>query len=312
VPVASDPAGVAALAGAGVGATAQAPGVDDAGDPWLTGEYQAATTSSWPAPIGLSTGTPPPEPATSRTQSGLVKRARANGAVPADAGPGPGAAEAGPGAAPGAGPSGDLLAALRRHSANLQGIPGMAGQPPYGTPATARGPQAVPSGPESPPLPPTQRPTSGVYAPTGRHDRGLGDDGRQRPPAPGEPAARRPDLGGGRLPPPGAPGPDGPPGPVPPAPAPNSGPPLTRRVRGAQMPTTNPFSVPRTTGEHPAAAVAPGAPAPPPGEPVAEPPRQTRSADDVYSFLTSFTAGVQRGLDDTQPRGRSGEDNGSR
>jgi hypothetical protein len=27
-----------------------------------------------------------------------------------------------------------------------------------------------------------------------------------------------------------------------------------------------------------------------------------RSPDDVYSFLTSFTAGVQRGLDETKPR----------
>jgi hypothetical protein len=28
-----------------------------------------------------------------------------------------------------------------------------------------------------------------------------------------------------------------------------------------------------------------------------------RSPDDVYSFLTSFTAGVQRGLDETNPPG---------
>jgi hypothetical protein len=27
-------------------------------------------------------------------------------------------------------------------------------------------------------------------------------------------------------------------------------------------------------------------------------PEQKRTADDVYSFLTSFTAGVQRGLDE--------------
>jgi hypothetical protein len=30
-------------------------------------------------------------------------------------------------------------------------------------------------------------------------------------------------------------------------------------------------------------------------------PEQKRTADDVYSFLTSFTAGVQRGLDDARP-----------
>jgi hypothetical protein len=314
-PVASEPAGVAALAGAGVEAAAPAPGVDEAGDPWRTGEYQPAMTSSWPAPVGLSAGTPPPEPTGSRTESGLVKRARANGTAPVDPGPGPGTAEPEPGAAPGAGPSGDLLAALRRHSANLQGIPGMTRQPPYGPPASARGPQAVPSAPASPPVPPvppTRRPTSGVYDPTARHDRVPGDDGRRDPPSREEPAARGPGPGGGRFPrrtPIGAPGPDGPPGPVPPAQAPESGPPLTRRVRGAQMPTTNPLSLRRTTGEHP---VAPGGPPAQSAEPIepAEPRRQTRSADDVYSFLTSFTAGVQRGLDDARPRDPSGEDNG--
>jgi hypothetical protein len=67
------------------------------------------------------------------------------------------------------------------------------------------------------------------------------------------------------------------------------------------------MSLRRTTGEHP---VAPGSPAAPPPD-RAQPPRQTRSADDVYSFLTSFTAGVQRGLDDSRPPDRSGDDNGS-
>jgi hypothetical protein len=74
------------------------------------------------------------------------------------------------------------------------------------------------------------------------------------------------------------------------------------------MPTTNPTSVPRQTGEHPAT---PGGPAGQPPDPGRQP-RQTRSADDVYSFLTNFTAGVQRGLDDSRPADRSGEDNGSR
>ena len=140
--------------------------------------------------MGLSAGTPPPDPATSRTQSGLVKRGRANGAAPVDAGPGPGTADAAPAAAPGLGPSGDLLSALRRHSTNLQGGPGMTGQPQYGRPPSAREPQAVPPGPESPPLPPTNRATSGVYDPTGRHDRVPGDDGRPGPPSRAEPAPR--------------------------------------------------------------------------------------------------------------------------
>jgi signal transduction histidine kinase len=304
-PAAPEPVGVAAVAG-GLVTSATEAGADEAGDPWRNGQYRPAVTSSWPAPVGLSAGTPPPEPGHSRTQSGLVKRARDNGTGPVEPEPEPGTAEAAP-VAPGADPSGDLLAALRRHSANLQGVPGMAGQPPY-PPPSARGPQSVPPA-GAPPLSPTHRPASGVYDPTARQ-RIPGGEGRQRPPTRGEPPTRGPDVWGGQpppRPPSGVPEPNGPTGPVP-AGGTDAGPPLTRRVRGAQMPTTSPMSLRRTTGEHP---VAPGGPAAPPPD-RAQPPRQTRSADDVYSFLTSFTAGVQRGLDDSRPPDRSGEDNGSR
>jgi hypothetical protein len=74
------------------------------------------------------------------------------------------------------------------------------------------------------------------------------------------------------------------------------------------MPNTSPTSLRHAPGEHPAG---PGGPAGQPPDQGRQP-RQTRSADDVYSFLTNFTAGVQRGLDDSQPADRSGEDNGSR
>ena len=306
-PTGPEPVGVAAVAGAVVTSAPDA-GAQEAGDPWRNGEYQAAVTSSWPAPVGLSTGTPPPEPGPSRTQSGLVRRARANGAGPVDPEPAPGALET-PSAAPGGGPSEDLLAALRRHSANLQGVPGMAGQAPY-PPPSARGPQSVPPA-DAPPLSPTHQPAPGVSDPTARHDRIRGGEGRRRPPARDEPLTPRPAVGGGgrppQRPPAGVPGPDGPTGPAP-AGGTEAGPPLTRRVRGAQMPTTSPRSMHRTTGEHPAAPGGPAAQPPDRGQP----PRQTRSADDVYSFLTNFTAGVQRGLDDSQARDRSGEDNGSR
>ena len=304
-PATPEPVGVAAVAG-GLVTSATEAGAEEAGDPWRNGEYRPAVTSSWPAPVGLSAGTPPPEPGQSRTQSGLVKRARANGTGPVEPEPGPGTAEAAP-VVPGADPSGDLLAALRRHSANLQGVPGMAGQPPY-PPPSARGPQSVPPAGAAPPSP-TRRPASGVYDPTARQDRIPGGEGRQRLPTRGEPPMRGPDIGAGQpppRPPSGVSGPNGPTGPVP-AGGTDAGPPLTRRVRGAQMPTTNPMSLRRMTGEHP---VAPGGPtAQPPDR--AQPPRQTRSADDVYSFLTSFTAGVQRGLDDSRPPDRSGDDNGS-
>jgi hypothetical protein len=82
------------------------------------------------------------------------------------------------------------------------------------------------------------------------------------------------------------------------------------------MPNTSPLSLHRTTGEHPVAASTPAPPAVTPGRttsPVdADWQQRSRSADDVYSFLTSFTAGVQRGLDDAEPPDPNGEDNGGR
>jgi signal transduction histidine kinase len=95
---------------------------------------------------------------------------------------------------------------------------------------------------------------------------------------------------------------------------------LTRRVRGAQLPTTEPLRLDRGTDDAPRA---PGAPAPAATQPAPEsapqpaparrgrrrdaardPDRpgrtaeQPRSADAVYDFLANFTAGVQRGMDD--------------
>jgi signal transduction histidine kinase len=68
---------------------------------------------------------------------------------------------------------------------------------------------------------------------------------------------------------------------------------LTRRVRGAQMPSTEPLRMRRSPDDD-ALAPAPGA-----GRVAPErTPEQRRAADDVYNFLTSFSAGVQRGLDE--------------
>jgi signal transduction histidine kinase len=113
---------------------------------------------------------------------------------------------------------------------------------------------------------------------------------------------------------------------------------LARRVRGAQLPQTQPIGLRRTsppaaatpTGQGaPGAGAAPatfGGRAPAPsgqaGAPLAQPvdnrhhaasrddgaaaggvgssDAQTRSAKDVYSFLSSFSAGVQRGLDEAR------------
>jgi signal transduction histidine kinase len=72
---------------------------------------------------------------------------------------------------------------------------------------------------------------------------------------------------------------------------------LTRRVRGAQMPSTQPLSLRRGDRGRAEQAPAPGAAAPPqPGG---------NGPNDVYGFLSNFTAGVQRGLDEAR-RGADG------
>jgi signal transduction histidine kinase len=127
--------------------------------------------------------------------------------------------------------------------------------------------------------------------------------------APGSPPRRQPG-------PPDLPGPEGPrrgaPLPPPGAPGPTrtaSG--LTRRVRGAQLPSQEPLSL-RRTAEDPRATDGAGY-----GHVRGLRPRgggnghgngdaaggarhDDSSARDVYSFLTSFTAGVQRGLDEVK------------
>ncbi|HEX6424385.1 MAG TPA: hypothetical protein VFZ79_12965, partial [Acidimicrobiales bacterium] len=65
---------------------------------------------------------------------------------------------------------------------------------------------------------------------------------------------------------------------------------LTRRVPGAQMPSSAPLAV-RRGAPGPAAAPAP-AMAAATGRPIDE----ARAADDVYRLLSSFTEGVRRGL----------------
>jgi hypothetical protein len=142
-------------------------------------------------------------------------------------------------------------------------VPGPAGPTPSG--AGLGGPVPGPNGPHR-----SNGPGEGLGGLAGALGGGLGAG-----------------LGGGgalgrRTPP--TPGPDG---------ATSGG--LTRRVRGAQMPTTSPHAVRR----------APTGPAAPSGQPTGplRPPQAPPSADAVYSFLTSFTAGIQRGLDETRRGG---------
>jgi signal transduction histidine kinase len=84
-------------------------------------------------------------------------------------------------------------------------------------------------------------------------------------------------------------------------PAPGTGtyPPLARRDRGAQMPTTS---------LRPLRSAPPAEP-PSGGRSAAQPPvHRPRAADEVYGFLSSFTAGVQRGLDAARSGNAGGED----
>jgi signal transduction histidine kinase len=278
---------------------------------------------------------PPPPVEGSRTQSGLVKRSPAHGlgtTVGADD------------------PSGDLLDALSRHSANLQRGTG------DGTGPRARtglwGPQDEPVSRDRPPLAPRRTPppvdlvppapTLDPYGPPGGdvthptldpYGPPRGDvthptldpygppGGDVVPPAPGPYLPPEQPM---QSPPPTPLGPDVPvwqPAPpvgdrplLPPrVPEPaaerprfdpgaggvtSSG--LTRRVRGAQLPNPEPLLLRRSGAD--ASGTGNGALAP------ERTPEQRRRADDVYGFLSSFTAGVRRGLQE-QPaeRRRNGD-----
>jgi signal transduction histidine kinase len=190
-------------------------------------------------------------------------------------------------------PSDELLDALRHHTG--RGGDGV-GQPQ---------PQHGEAG--TPPLQPLPR----------RHDRGAGpaqvpprhggapDEGA-RPPLP---RRRDADVGPARA----APLPSGAPGGAPMAPGPQHAAPaagpghegqgpttaggLTRRVRGAQLPTSQPLSLRRGTGQPPTdrPSPAPGGAGATPGGAGGDGPAQ-----DVYGFLSNFSSGVQRGLDETR------------
>jgi signal transduction histidine kinase len=227
-------------------------------------------------PVGDARGprplpAPPPPPA-ARTASGLVKRAR-RGSPDSDGPPVPM-------------PAGDLLASMSNVATNRAGRGGAA-------PVAPRRPGARPTAPPpGPPAPPGQSPWA-----------------TPDPAAPGSLPRRQP--GPPHLPSPNGPGRarGAPPSPAPEGARTASG--LTRRVRGAQLPTSEPLSLRRTV-ENPRRSDGAGAgyghaPGPPPGSggngnghagPGAR--HDDSSARDVYSFLTSFTAGVQRGLDEAK------------
>ncbi|MFS8482649.1 MAG: hypothetical protein FWJ94_12160, partial [Acidimicrobiia bacterium] len=268
---------------------------------------------------------PPAEPAppVERTPSGLAKRAT----------------RAGNGQTAPVAPPDELIDTLSRHVAGLQssgatgagqpghgsapdragngspwgppGAPGSSGaEPPWGSPAAPGGSPAGGSPWGAPPAP-GGSPVGG--SPAGRSwpapSRGGTPPSRDRqapaPPSPGSggwspPAAPQP---GGWSPPTadrtasGTPQP--PPAAAPGGAAPSSGTTtpggLARRVKGAQMPATQPLRMRRGGQEGGSDAPGAGAGTPPPR--TAE---QRRKADDVYNFLSQFTAGVQRGIEESR------------
>jgi hypothetical protein len=244
---------------------------------------------AWPAPPDPA-GAPPPggglpwrEPATAadddvarRTPSGLVKRT-------------PRVVDTGEMQAIGRHPDDDLLASLSRLTrggrppeapANRQQPPT---HPPTQPPAQPPGTFAPPWPPQPSSPPPPLAPRRATGAPIGGLAAGLSGLSPFDPHGAGR---------GGH----GAPAGDSRSGTT------TGG--LTRRVRGAQLPNVDPVSLRRAGGPPPAGpAPAPAVPAPAvPGaaEPLPRTPQQKQSADAVYSFLTSFTAGVQRGLDEAR------------
>jgi hypothetical protein len=86
---------------------------------------------------------------------------------------------------------------------------------------------------------------------------------------------------------------------------------LQKRVRGAQMPSTEPLNLRRSGNQRPvdrdpAAAGDPQAPRPQvPQAEAPEPNGDHRGAEEVYGFLSNFSAGVQRGLDESRGRNKN-------
>jgi hypothetical protein len=227
-----------------------------------------------------------------RTPSGLVKRT-------------PRVVDTGEVPAVGRGPNDDLLTSLSRYTsgrdmtgANTAVAPA---EPPPSVPApAATSPFTAPATAESPFDAPAARPSTG--AGLGGLAAGLSGLSPFQGSPPGAARDRGPRPAAAPLTPPPAPAPAPPPSPAPfPAGAdggratPGG---LTRRVRGAQLPNANPLAVRRSPDAAPAPPPRPEARVAAPAGRAAE---QTRSADAVYSFLTSFTAGVQRGLDESRP-----------
>ena len=269
-----------------------------------------------PGPNGPGRGAPPDYAEARGGSFDGPGRGPGVGAGAGRGGPGSSAGPDGPWGPPTGAPGGPDAWGPPTGAPSGPGAPGAGDARP---PLAARAPRGH-DGPAAPGTPPSSlgRPAPGDGAPPVLPSRPhFGDPTESRP----QLAARHPDgVGDGGRPPLGAaPGMPG---------APPAGPPadpgaagqtqggLARRVRGAQMPTTEPLSLRRGSGGGgqrqgpPGQASSPFAVSPPvtdrsragrssaPEVPATN--GDHRAADEVYGFLSSFTAGVQRGLDESR------------
>jgi signal transduction histidine kinase len=232
-------------------------------------------------------------------------------------------------------PAPDLVGAGFGPGSNGAASNGAESRPAPFPPRDVRGPGPVPA----PPPPLAARTASGLVK---RSRRGVPESGAPATPLPaGDQLASLSDVATNLTGPAGAPGGPWRPGPTDPgslprhrpgpsdlpgpqgpargAPIPPPGAPeptrtasgLTRRVRGAQLPSQEPLSL-RRTAEDPRASDGAGyghvrglrprggGNGQGNGHAAGDARHDDSSARDVYSFLTSFTAGVQRGLDEVQ------------
>ena len=263
----------------------------------------AAVTSDPVTPPGgqravrLRPGVPVPTPATG---SGPRRAAPAPPARPVAPAPAPAPARTPAGAIAAGGPP-------PRHPLHIPGAAARAPSPaaPAAPPAPSRPPtrddprgpglprRPIPMGPAGPAGVPTGTPPAGLWPRPGAGGPGRGAS-RPAPPRPDDSALIR-SLGRYGPPPAAAQGPAS----APPAPGR-----LTQRVRGAQLPNaglTPLHAEDRLPGGAPGVPGAPGAPGRPAG--LRPTPAAHASAADVQSLLTSFSAGVQKGLAETRRPG---------
>jgi signal transduction histidine kinase len=318
----------------GGGMTDTAPGAPQLRSSFSPGNRGGAPTGGGQAQPALPAVAATEALPVAHTASGLAKRAPRGGGAPeapaqVPSGPG-GPGNNQPGSTRPATPDDDLIRTLAQYTSQRNPVPPGGSQPPLAPAAHGAGPGPgagspvspatgtpalthLPPFPSSPPagvsmrpaasLPPLQsrhQPAPGAPAPGGPGTPGFGGPGQPGPAetaenpvlgsagGPGAPPlpTRRQSAGVGFGPSAGSPAAAGG------TPATNSG--LTRRVRGAQLPNTQPISLRRGTGSAAAAAAGAGAGAGAPGRPGQPDPHVAPPSGGLGGPFGRPTGGVPR------------------